>query len=146
MDTDVIVTGGGPAGLMLANELGLAGVRTTVLERLPERVGLSKALNLQPRSAEILDLRGLLDPLLDQALDRIPTGHFAGLDTRSTTPRSTPGTRTRSASRRPASRPSSRSASRATASGSRAATPSPASPRTPSASPRRSPRTPGRTT
>jgi 2-polyprenyl-6-methoxyphenol hydroxylase-like FAD-dependent oxidoreductase len=81
MDTDVIVTGGGPAGLMLANELGLAGVRTTVLERLPERIGLSKALNLQPRSAEALDLRGLLDPLLDQALDRIPAGHFAGLDT-----------------------------------------------------------------
>jgi 2-polyprenyl-6-methoxyphenol hydroxylase-like FAD-dependent oxidoreductase len=32
MNTDVIVIGAGPAGLMLATELGLAGVPTVVLE------------------------------------------------------------------------------------------------------------------
>jgi 2-polyprenyl-6-methoxyphenol hydroxylase-like FAD-dependent oxidoreductase len=79
MDADVIVIGAGPTGLMLANELGLAGVRTVVVERLPEPAGHSKALNLQPRSAEILELRGLLGPLLDRALGRLPAGHFAGL-------------------------------------------------------------------
>lgn len=79
MDADVIVAGAGPAGLLLAGELGLAGVTTLVLDRLPRRTGRSKALNLQPRSAEILDLRGLLDPLLDRATDRLPAGHFAGL-------------------------------------------------------------------
>jgi 2-polyprenyl-6-methoxyphenol hydroxylase-like FAD-dependent oxidoreductase len=79
MDADVIVIGAGPTGLMLANELTLAGVRAVVVERLAEPAGHSKALNLQPRSAEVLELRGLLRPLLDRALDRLPAGHFAGL-------------------------------------------------------------------
>jgi 2-polyprenyl-6-methoxyphenol hydroxylase-like FAD-dependent oxidoreductase len=79
MNADVVVIGAGPTGLMLAGELGLAGVRTVVVERLPEPVGHSKALNLQPRTAEVLELRGLLAPLLDRALGRLPAGHFAGL-------------------------------------------------------------------
>jgi flavin-dependent dehydrogenase len=33
MDTDVLIVGAGPAGLMLAGELCLAGVRPLVLER-----------------------------------------------------------------------------------------------------------------
>ena len=33
MDTDVLIAGAGPTGLMLARELGLAGVRPVVLER-----------------------------------------------------------------------------------------------------------------
>jgi 2-polyprenyl-6-methoxyphenol hydroxylase-like FAD-dependent oxidoreductase len=79
VDTEVVIAGAGPTGLLLAYELTLAGVDVTVLDRLEQRTGQSKALNLQPRSAEILDLRGLLEPLLDVAVDRIPAGHFAGL-------------------------------------------------------------------
>ncbi|MFH8813257.1 FAD-dependent monooxygenase [Streptomyces hygroscopicus] len=62
-ETDVIVAGAGPTGLLLANELALAGVRPTVLETLAEPTGQSRALNLHPRTAEILDLRGLLADL-----------------------------------------------------------------------------------
>jgi ribulose 1,5-bisphosphate synthetase/thiazole synthase len=36
MDVDVVVVAAGPTGLMLAGELGLAGVRTLVLERRPD--------------------------------------------------------------------------------------------------------------
>ncbi|GAA0378541.1 FAD-dependent monooxygenase [Streptomyces blastmyceticus] len=79
MDTDVIVVGAGPTGLTLANELGLAGVRALVLERLPERTGQSKALNLQPRTAEMLQMRGWLEPVLDRAVTAVPGGHFAGM-------------------------------------------------------------------
>ncbi|MEV6669718.1 FAD-dependent monooxygenase [Streptomyces sp. NPDC051162] len=79
MDTDVIVVGAGPTGLTLANELGLAGVRAVVLEKLPERTGQSKALNLQPRTAELLRMRGWLEPVLDRAVTTLPAGHFAGL-------------------------------------------------------------------
>jgi 2-polyprenyl-6-methoxyphenol hydroxylase-like FAD-dependent oxidoreductase len=77
--TDVIVVGAGPTGLLLAGELALGGATVTVRERLERRTGQSKALNLQPRSAEVLDSRGLLEPILAEALDRIPAGHFAGL-------------------------------------------------------------------
>ncbi|NUR90781.1 MAG: FAD-dependent oxidoreductase, partial [Nonomuraea sp.] len=79
MNIDVIVVGAGPTGLMLAAELGLAGVSAVVLERLAERSGQSKALGLQPRTAEVLEQRGLLERLENQAIQRVPGGHFAGL-------------------------------------------------------------------
>jgi 2-polyprenyl-6-methoxyphenol hydroxylase-like FAD-dependent oxidoreductase len=80
MDTDVIIVGAGPVGLFLANELGLAGVRAVVLEKLSTRSGQSKATGVQPRTAEVLDLRGLLAELQEQALPREAVGgHFAGL-------------------------------------------------------------------
>jgi 2-polyprenyl-6-methoxyphenol hydroxylase-like FAD-dependent oxidoreductase len=46
---------------MLACELGLAGVRATVLEKLASPTGLSKALGLQSRTVEMLDHRGLIE-------------------------------------------------------------------------------------
>lgn len=78
-DYDVIVAGAGPTGLMLAGELALGGARVVVLEKLAARSGQSKALNLQPRSAEVLASRGLLDDILAQASVLLPRGHFAGI-------------------------------------------------------------------
>ncbi|MFI6306823.1 FAD-dependent monooxygenase [Amycolatopsis thailandensis] len=77
LGTDVVVAGAGPTGLMLAHELALAGVDVVVLERLPERTGLSKALNLQPRTAEMLELRGLLDGAEERSFTTVQDGHFA---------------------------------------------------------------------
>jgi 2-polyprenyl-6-methoxyphenol hydroxylase-like FAD-dependent oxidoreductase len=78
--TEVIVVGAGPTGLMLASELTLAGVSVVVLEKQVTRSSQSRAGGLQPRTAEVLDLRGLLEPLLDRALPRGEFGgHFAGL-------------------------------------------------------------------
>ncbi|WP_233223271.1 FAD-dependent monooxygenase, partial [Amycolatopsis sp. CA-128772] len=74
---EVVVAGAGPTGLMLANELALAGVDVQVLERMHERTGLSKALNLQPRTAEVLDLRGLLPRAKARSFATVPDGHFA---------------------------------------------------------------------
>ncbi|MDJ0382032.1 FAD-dependent monooxygenase [Streptomyces sp. G-G2] len=74
MRTEVIVAGAGPTGLMLAHELTLAGVPTVVLERQTARGAQSRAGQLQPRTAEVLDLRGLLAPLLADA----PSGDAAG--------------------------------------------------------------------
>jgi 2-polyprenyl-6-methoxyphenol hydroxylase-like FAD-dependent oxidoreductase len=80
MRTEVIVVGAGPTGLMLAHELTLAGIPVVVLEKERARSPQSRAGALQPRTAEVLDLRGLLDPLLDRALARGEVGgHFAGL-------------------------------------------------------------------
>src|SRR5262245_32068317 len=61
MSVDVVVAGGGPAGLMLASELRLGGTAPIVLERLPAPTGLSKALALVGRVVQTLDYRGLLE-------------------------------------------------------------------------------------
>ncbi|MEQ0565760.1 FAD-dependent monooxygenase [Amycolatopsis sp. NEAU-NG30] len=72
---DVLIAGAGPTGLLLAAELALAGVSVTVLERRAGP-GLPRPVGLQPRTAELLDLRGL-DPADGEADG--PSGHFAGL-------------------------------------------------------------------
>jgi len=77
LTAEVVVAGAGPTGLMLANELALAGVDVVVLERMTGRTGLSKALNLQPRTAEVLDLRGLLGRAEQRSFATVPEGHFA---------------------------------------------------------------------
>jgi len=61
MDTDVVVVGGGPTGLLLAGELRLGGAEVIVLERLAAPTGLSKALDVVGRGAQTLHYRGLLD-------------------------------------------------------------------------------------
>ena len=77
---DVLIAGAGPTGLMLAYELALAGVDVTVLERLDTRIEQTKGGSLQARTAEVLDLRGLLGPIRARELPREKVGgHFAGL-------------------------------------------------------------------
>ena len=60
-ETDVIVVGAGPIGLMLAVELRLAGVRTLVLERRPQIWDIPKAGGLGGQTLHLLHYRGLLD-------------------------------------------------------------------------------------
>ncbi|MEU4932462.1 FAD-dependent monooxygenase [Streptomyces yokosukanensis] len=80
MQTEVIVAGAGPTGLMLAHELALAGIPAVVLEKERTPNPQSRAGQLQPRTAEVLDLRGLLDPLIeDMPSGNQSGGHFAGL-------------------------------------------------------------------
>ncbi|MEV4114977.1 FAD-dependent monooxygenase [Nonomuraea sp. NPDC049695] len=77
---DVIVAGAGPAGLMTAAELSLAGVRPLVLDSLPGRNPMSRAGVIHSRTAELFDQRGLLEPLLATGdFPRTEIGHFAGL-------------------------------------------------------------------
>ncbi|MFI6865842.1 FAD-dependent monooxygenase [Nocardia sp. NPDC050406] len=61
VETDVIVVGAGPTGLMLANELRLVGVRTLVLEKYPQPRETPKASGLGGRILELLRYRGLLE-------------------------------------------------------------------------------------
>ncbi|MFI6575212.1 FAD-dependent monooxygenase [Nocardiopsis sp. NPDC050513] len=58
-NTDVIVVGAGPNGLTLACELGLAGVRAVVLERLPGPGDEPKANGLLGQVVTMVDRRGL---------------------------------------------------------------------------------------
>ncbi|WP_197374291.1 FAD-dependent oxidoreductase [Mycolicibacterium baixiangningiae] len=60
-DTDVIVVGAGPTGLMLAAELRLAGVGVVVLERRPRINEVAKAGGLGGQILHVLRYRGLLE-------------------------------------------------------------------------------------
>jgi len=89
---DVIIGGGGPVGLFLACELGLAGVSVLVLEQDTERSSPWKTKPLGTRGLNTLSLeafhrRGLIDKILDHDKNRPtnivktpsfqPAGHFA---------------------------------------------------------------------
>src|SRR6478672_9741619 len=60
MDADGIVVGAGPVGLMLACELGRAGVRPVVLERQQQIRDIPKAGGLSGQILELLRYRGEL--------------------------------------------------------------------------------------
>ncbi|MFF6782485.1 FAD-dependent monooxygenase [Streptomyces sp. NPDC012510] len=77
MDAAVIIAGAGPAGLMLAGELRLAGVAVIVLERLAERTGESRGLGFTARTMEVFDQRGLLSRFGE--IETSNQGHFGGL-------------------------------------------------------------------
>ncbi|MFE1290917.1 FAD-dependent monooxygenase [Streptomyces sp. NPDC058751] len=77
-DTDVVIAGAGPTGLMLACELRLAGAEVIVVERLAQRSGESRAGGIHSRTLEVLDQRGILDRFLAEG-ELQPVGHFSGL-------------------------------------------------------------------
>ncbi|MFE0106896.1 FAD-dependent oxidoreductase [Streptomyces sp. NPDC059009] len=84
VDTDVAVVGGGPVGMLLARELALHGIRTTVLEKLPAPTGESKAGTLHARSGQTLNRRGLLEAVqpgrpAPRAVGGPVPFHFAGM-------------------------------------------------------------------
>jgi 2-polyprenyl-6-methoxyphenol hydroxylase-like FAD-dependent oxidoreductase len=60
---DVVISGAGPNGLMLACELALAGVLPVVLERLPAPSDEPKANGMVGQVIRLLDMRGLYQRL-----------------------------------------------------------------------------------
>jgi oxygenase len=89
LDTDVLVVGAGPAGLMLATELRLGGAEVVVVDQRPGPTTESRASTLHARTMEILDSRGLLDELGTPPCE--PRGHFGGVPLDLTLPSSHPG-------------------------------------------------------
>jgi 2-polyprenyl-6-methoxyphenol hydroxylase-like FAD-dependent oxidoreductase len=66
-DTDVLIAGAGPVGLFLANECTRRGLRWRIFEARSTQSLHSKALAIFPRTLEILDMAGLVDPFLQRA-------------------------------------------------------------------------------
>jgi 2-polyprenyl-6-methoxyphenol hydroxylase-like FAD-dependent oxidoreductase len=82
--SEVIISGGGPTGMMLASELRLHDVDVLVLEKDAEPSQLVRSLGLHPRSIEIMDQRGLLDRFLAHGQQYPGPRRFAGIDKPST--------------------------------------------------------------
>ncbi len=60
-DTDILVVGAGPTGLLLTNLLGGMGVRTTIVERNPSTVQEPRAVSIDDESIRALQAAGLAE-------------------------------------------------------------------------------------
>ena len=73
----MVITGGGPTGLMLAGELALAGIDVVIVERRASQdVDGSRAGGLLSRTIEVLDQRGIAERFVE-AGQRHPAQGFA---------------------------------------------------------------------
>ena len=79
---EVAVVGAGPVGLMIANLLGSAGVRVTVLERNTGLLGLPRAIAYDAETLRLFTQVGLFDQI---APGLIQNPHVRHLNARSTT-------------------------------------------------------------
>ena len=64
MDTDVLIVGAGPTGLMLANQLGRRGVRSMIIDRHAGPSRQTRALGVQARTLEIYSHLAIVDRAL----------------------------------------------------------------------------------
>ncbi|HEY4459637.1 MAG TPA: FAD-dependent monooxygenase [Pseudonocardiaceae bacterium] len=79
-DVDVIVIGAGPTGLVMASELEAAGVATVVVDRVGMGSKAPRAGAVQPRTSEVFEMRGLLEPMrAGRSTWDVDWGHFAGM-------------------------------------------------------------------
>lgn len=65
MDTDVLIIGAGPTGLMLANQLARRGVRARIVDRHAGPSLQTRALGVQARTLEIYSHLGIVERALE---------------------------------------------------------------------------------
>ncbi len=77
-DCDVLVVGAGPTGLTLALQLLSRGVSTRLIDQDPGLPKLSRAIGIQPRTMETLDMMGVADRLLEIGHRGLRTSVYVG--------------------------------------------------------------------
>src|SRR4029079_8187215 len=70
MDTQVLIVGAGPTGLTLAVDLGMRGVRCTLIEQKPEPLFLPKMERCNARTLEIYRRMGIAEKVRAAGLPR----------------------------------------------------------------------------
>jgi 2-polyprenyl-6-methoxyphenol hydroxylase-like FAD-dependent oxidoreductase len=71
-ETDVLIVGAGPTGLMLACELARRGVRHQIVERLDTPTRSSRGKGVQARTLEVLDDLGAVGTILATGVVTLP--------------------------------------------------------------------------
>src|SRR5690349_2755092 len=64
MDTDVLIVGAGPTGLMLANQLARRGVRVVIIDRSSGPAQQTRAMAVHARTLEIYQKLGIAERAL----------------------------------------------------------------------------------
>lgn len=78
-NTDVLIVGAGPTGLLLAAELQRRGVGCRLIDANPEPLHWDRATVVHPRSLEIFESLGIVEPLLAAGVkQRVARLHSAG--------------------------------------------------------------------
>ena len=84
IDADILIAGGGPAGMMAGLLFARAGLKTLVLEKHADFLRDFRGDTVHPSTLALLDELGLLDQLLERPHDRVGElrGRIAGRDMR----------------------------------------------------------------
>ncbi len=91
MKPDVVISGAGPNGLMLACELALAGITPVVLDALPAASDEPKANGLVGQVVRMLDMRGLYSAFTGEDRPQpLPGWIFSGLQLQFSDPANSP--------------------------------------------------------
>lgn len=78
--TAVLVVGAGPTGLTLACDLARRGVSVRIVDRAPDLPTGSRGKGLSPRSLEVLDDLGVVDPVLAAGVTHLPHRKYQGAE------------------------------------------------------------------
>lgn len=73
---DVVIVGSGPTGLTITNFLGLAGVRTLVVERNATTTDEPRAVSIDEESLRLVQAAGLYDLALETVLPGTGTRYY----------------------------------------------------------------------
>ena len=78
MDTDVLIVGAGPTGLMLANQLARRGIRARIIDRHAGPAIQTRALGVQARTLEIYSQLGIVERALELGKRTIGANMWSG--------------------------------------------------------------------
>jgi 3-(3-hydroxy-phenyl)propionate hydroxylase len=73
----VAIVGAGPTGLILANFLGLYGIQTVLIERLPGTVDEPRAVSIDDESLRTIQAIGLMDQVLPDVVQGYGVHYYA---------------------------------------------------------------------
>jgi 2-polyprenyl-6-methoxyphenol hydroxylase-like FAD-dependent oxidoreductase len=83
---DVLVVGAGPVGLTMAAELARHGASCRIIDRLAEPLSYCRAIGVTPRTLEVWDDMGVVQPLIDAGLWLVGTRSYLNRSAAQDTP------------------------------------------------------------